>query len=196
MVAGLLGGFSAVTRTIGLLLVFPLAYEWAIQKPRRWRSILALVLIPLGLGLYMLYLDTRFGDPLIFSKAQTAWGRTISVGGAFARIQDLSTDPALAKRVFRSAFDIVTVLFGAAVLIGLLRKLRPSYIIYAAYCFLVPLATLQVLSMPRLLIVIFPLFIALSYFLHNPLAFKVSVGAFAILQVFLVARWSLWYWVA
>jgi hypothetical protein len=196
LAAGLMGALSAVTRSIGVLLIAPLAYEWWLQKPRRWQALLSLALIPLGLGLYMLYLDAQFGDPLIFSAVQSGWGRSISLQGAITRARDLLSDPALSQRAIRSAVDLLFMLFGAVFLIGLARKLRPSYFIYAAYCFLVPLATLQVLSIPRLLIIIFPFFILMAAYLHRPALFKTTVIIFALLQIIFVARWSLWFWVA
>jgi len=196
LAAGLLGTLSAVTRTVGVFLIAPLAYEWWVQKPRRWQALASLALVPLGLGLYMLYLDNRFGDPLIFSKAHGGWGRTSSLLGAAGRAQELLSDPDLTERALRSGVDLLFMLLGAALIIVILRRLRPSYFIYTAYCFLVPLATLQVLSMPRLLIVIFPLFIAMAIYLRSRPLFWATVAAFAVLQIVSVARWSLWYWVA
>ena len=196
LATGLLGALSAVTRTIGVLLIAPLAYEWWMQKPRRWQTLLSLALIPLGLGLYLLFLDARFGNPLIFADAQASWGRSISLQGAISRAQELLSDPALSQRAIRSGIDLVFMALGAVILITMSRKLRPSYFIYAAYCFLVPLATLQVLSMPRLLIVIFPFFILMATYLHRPVVFRTTVIAFTLLQIVFVARWSLWFWVA
>jgi hypothetical protein len=195
-VAGFSGALSAASRTIGVLLIFPLAYEWYTQRPRRWRRLLPLMLIPLGLGLYMLYLNAEFGDPLAFSKASAAWGRVTSIGNVRDRIQDLLADPNLVQRALRVGIDIIITLFGGLVLVVLARRLRPSYIIYAAYCLLVPLITLQVVSMPRYIIVVFPLFIALAKVLKKPVAFRATVLFFAVLQLVFVARWSLWYWVA
>lgn len=196
LAAGLLGALSAVTRTIGVLLVAPLLFEWWQHKPRRWPILALLTLIPLGLALYLLFLDAHFGNPLIFVDAQAGWGRSSSLMEFVARFQELSSGEVGLERIARSAIDFLFVALGGLVLLVMIRKLRPSYIIYAAYCFLIPLATLQVLSMPRLLIVIFPIFIALAIYLRPAWIYRATLIAFSLLQLFFVARWSLWYWVA
>ena len=67
------GGLSAATRSIGVFLVLPLAYEWWLQRRTSARlSWLYLLLVPCGLGGYMLYLYTAFGDPLVFAKAHAS----------------------------------------------------------------------------------------------------------------------------
>lgn len=196
VVAGILGGLSAATRPIGVLLVLPLAYEWHRQGPRRWLSAWPLLLIPLGLVSYMLYLSFAFDSPLRFVQAQTAWGRAASVGEMLQRAQDLLSDPQVLARASRIGLELVFVVIGVVLLIRLLRDQRPSYALYALYTIGLPLATLQVLSMPRFLIVAFPLFIALAEWLDRKSIFSLVVMVSGLAQTILVARWSLWYWVA
>ncbi|WP_051366466.1 mannosyltransferase family protein [Hamadaea tsunoensis] len=73
--AGLAGGLAAGTRTFGLLLLLPLAYEYVRQYHRpRWSS-LWLLLVPAGLGAYLLYSWQSAGDALAFAHAQDSWHR-------------------------------------------------------------------------------------------------------------------------
>jgi hypothetical protein len=104
--AGLLGGLAAATRSVGLLLLVPFIFEYARQlvvrrpevqapKPKGFQlvvrrpevqapkfkgfhpSALAVLLIPAGLGAYMLYTRATMHDAFAFSHAQRQWGRKI-----------------------------------------------------------------------------------------------------------------------
>ena len=77
--AGLCGGFAAATRPIGILL-FP-AFAWGLW--RAWRDgrkpgvveALSVLLVPAGLGAYVVYLWAEFGSPLAFWHAHAVgWG--------------------------------------------------------------------------------------------------------------------------
>ncbi|HZR41563.1 MAG TPA: mannosyltransferase family protein [Ktedonobacteraceae bacterium] len=92
--AGIFGGLATLTRSIGLFLAIVFVYEFARQNlPRfqqawqekqlwqEWRllvKLLAVVIIPLGLGIYAYALYRRFGDPLAFTHAQANWRQNLS----------------------------------------------------------------------------------------------------------------------
>lgn len=95
--AGGAGLFASLARPTGVLLVIPYVLE--LMRDRRStagiRSSLTkffpALLIPLGVGLYVLYLGVEFGEPLAFAKAQAGWGRELtfpllSLGRAAAAI--------------------------------------------------------------------------------------------------------------
>lgn len=87
--AGLFGGLATLTRSIGLALFVIFLCEFArLQGPVLWRAwrekkllgslrsltgLIAVLLIPLGLGVYAYGLQKRFGDPLAFTHAQVHW---------------------------------------------------------------------------------------------------------------------------
>jgi hypothetical protein len=93
--AGLLGGLAAATRSVGLLLLVPFIFEYArqhgrinlfglvvrrpeVQAPKGFLpSALAVLLVPAGLGAYMLYTWATMHDAFAFSHAQRQWGRKI-----------------------------------------------------------------------------------------------------------------------
>jgi hypothetical protein len=76
--AGLLAGLAAATRSVGLLLLAPFIFEYIRQHGRRVRpSALAVLLIPAGLGAFMLYTWVTMHDAFAFSHAQKQWGRKI-----------------------------------------------------------------------------------------------------------------------
>jgi len=74
-VAGLFGGLAAATRPMGILL-FPafawtLARQWRVTRTVRVRDALGLLLVPMGLGLYLVFLWVAFGNPLAFWETHT-----------------------------------------------------------------------------------------------------------------------------
>ncbi|HNC23635.1 MAG TPA: mannosyltransferase family protein [Opitutaceae bacterium] len=77
-VAGYLAG---LTRSVGFLLVIPLAVEWIQQgnlggtEPagRRWGRLAACLMPGAGLATYFAYLGVKFGDPLAYVHVQNYW---------------------------------------------------------------------------------------------------------------------------
>ncbi len=127
--AGALGLLAAATRQMGLFLVLPFAYEYAKQAGwslRRLRAdALAVLLIPCGLLLFMLWLWRSAGDPLAFSHAEAHWQHTLMAPWQTFRIaarEWLSPDRIF---TFRDTVDILALAVIAAALIFGLRGRRP-----------------------------------------------------------------------
>jgi Gpi18-like mannosyltransferase len=92
--AGLCGGLATLTRSIGVFLVIIFLYEFTRQifprlqqalRDRQLRQVLpllsglpAVLLIPLGLGIFAYVLDMRLHDPLAFVHAQLHWHESLS----------------------------------------------------------------------------------------------------------------------
>ena len=83
--AGALGAVASATRSAGLLLVIPFAYEYLRLRgfrPRAARAdLLAIGLIPVGLAAYATYCWYALGDPLAFSRAQAFWDKALAWPG-------------------------------------------------------------------------------------------------------------------
>jgi len=80
LLAGSLGFLAGLTRSAGLLLIFPFCYEYLRQhefKPQKLRvDVLSVLLIPFAVGLFALYCYYRFHDFLAFSQVQAIyWNR-------------------------------------------------------------------------------------------------------------------------
>jgi Mannosyltransferase (PIG-V) len=77
--AGLLCGLAGATRLTGVLLGLAFVYEymrqrgWSVRRIR-WDALAAL-LVPAGVGLYMVFLHRTFGNATQFLDAQSAWFR-------------------------------------------------------------------------------------------------------------------------
>ncbi len=84
LAAGAMGGVASATRVTGFL--FSLSYVIAWLRKHKWRfswrtlelnAVIGLLLCPLGIALFMLYLHARLGDALAFQHAEISWGRSL-----------------------------------------------------------------------------------------------------------------------
>ncbi len=79
--AGLLGALLGLTRNWGALIFIPLLVEWIQQfflgrnASRSRLQVLWLLLIPMGIGLWMVYWKTKTGDEFAFLHQQSGWQR-------------------------------------------------------------------------------------------------------------------------
>jgi hypothetical protein len=208
--AGLSGLLAALTRNGGLLLMAPLAMMWWEQRrgcairlpggpatrrasftrpPAPW-SLAWLMLVPAGLGLYMAYLWRRFHDPMLFSDAQRAWGRSLALpttavwrglilaakAAYWSVARVLSVGPSASATGAGQHLDLLArlpeflaVLFALWLLIGCWRRLPAPYTAYATAACLFPLfypsVSQPLSSYPRFLLVNFPLFIVMALLL-------------------------------
>lgn len=184
-VAGAAAGAAGATRSAGILLLLPLAIlYWQTTEPgRRWRPEAGwLALAPAGLVAYAAYLALAHGDPLAFSSAQELWSRHFAgpfVGvwdgmvAAFEGVRQLgsgSRETVYFQQAGGDPFRVAAVnlmLFGALVfavvaVLGVLRRLPFAYGAYVVAALALPLSypvTPQpLMSLPRFLVVLFPVF--------------------------------------
>jgi hypothetical protein len=181
--ACLLAGLATATRNVGVLLLFPLVGEWAERRWYGWRTAY-LALVPAGLVAYMAYLWWRFGNPLLFYSEQVMWNREPAGANGLTDALRLAYEDALV--LFNPAnyepfglgqlvqvvdetnhlYSLVFLLF-ALVVLGAGWWLLPTDLwIYGVAILLVPVlfgsATEPLMSVPRFVLVAFPLFIVLG----------------------------------
>jgi hypothetical protein len=217
LLAGILGALASATRNIGVLLLVPLGYEW-IRNRREFgsRGVGELALVPLGLLGYMVFLQGRFGNPLIFAHAQTLyWDRDltnpldtlnaawIDAGVGLRYVLDpasLFLDPAALPALEASGVVNIVFLALAAFLVGVGFAVLPLGLSLFAFVvtlmhLLTPNVELPLLGLPRFILVIFPLFLVLGYLLSRSrpalyfwLVLSSSLGA-ALTAMFVTWRW-------
>ena len=165
--------------------------------------------MPAGLIAYMAYLWIAFGDPLLFGSLQAHWGRELDVPRhrRLARHRGRRQRRGLAAHARRGAdrrdelpsggfdTDVIANLlefagFAAAVaaLVACWRKLPAAYTLYALAALLFPLLysseARPLYSLPRFVVVVFPLFIAAAVVLAPHRVWRwVVVGVFGVLLV-------------
>ncbi len=136
-----------------------------------WRTplpVVAISLVPLGALAYMAYQVWAFGNPLMFLRghASSEWkvgfdllgparGLVLPFYTLFAR--DWGSDT-FRTNLFNAAFLYLALVF----LVYAWRQLPPTYNAYAALAILMPMFTGTLISMPRFLLISFPLFIGMG----------------------------------
>ena len=228
--AGLFGALAALTRSLGLALLLIFLYEFVRQElpqlqsawrdHQRWKilkrlaGLPAALLIPLGLGIYIYYLNQRFHDPLALSHAQIYWriGPTVPWYALVAAIKSIMTISPFTFPYTHNIIDVGALLIFATLLmlgfIGPERFARSqwSMLVFGLITLLFPLfypgvpdATgmfYDVLpSTQRFVLEIFPAFILLArfgrrqWFHQGYLLLATPLLAFFVLQ-FLTGHWT------
>lgn len=183
-------------------------------------DVLWLALLPAGLGLYMAYLGLSGGDTLAPFHAQGVWGRHFAgpYGGvwdgaraAFEGARQLLSGqrahvyyPAAGSPFVSAGHNLMAFAFllAALPLFALaLRVLPPAYGVYAIAALALPLSypvpAQPLMSLPRFLVVLFPLSMALAVWLAaRPRARVPVLAGSALLMAFFVAQFATWHWVA
>ena len=190
---GLVGFFAALSRTVGVLLVVPLLYEYLKARrfdPRKIRpDILLLALVPAGLGVFMAYNHHLTGDWLAFAHIQRAWLR-----------ESINPFKTLAEGLvnWNEAYVLVPawyVLACLAATVVFCWRLGLSYWMLTMLLILVPLASSlphrsQMGAMPRYCLVAFPLVILMARLTNRPAVDRHLSTLLAMAQGALMAFWS------
>ena len=147
-------------------------------------SLAWLLLVPAGLALYMAYLWGAFGDPLLFGSVQAYWGRELTLPttaiwhGAVTAVSGVRWLEAhgigsilgarlpsggLKSDVVANLLEFTGFAAAVAMLVACWRRLPAAYTLYALAALLFPLlystTARPLYSLPRFILVVFPLFI-------------------------------------
>lgn len=192
-----------------------------LPRYRLRRDALWLLLLPVGAGLYMAYLGFSAGDALLPFHVQDVWHRHFTgpftgaweglVAGWDGVRQLLSGQahhayfaPTLGSPRIAATHNLLSLAFLLAALVALVgawRRLPVAYGAYALLALALPLATpvpsQPLMSLPRFLVVLFPLTIWAAAWLAPRRRLTVAVLVLSALSMaFFVAEFSTWHWVA
>jgi Mannosyltransferase (PIG-V) len=210
--AGALGALAAATRSAGVLLVVPALIMYFAERPpdgRRWRGDAAwLLLIPCGLGAFLLASQLMLGDAFATVHAQDHFHRAFA--GPFSGVwrgfdesgHALSTLAGgdLTASALRKLALLVTALGALCATVGVFRRLGAAYGAYAVLALAAGLSTPQaghpLSSSPRYVLVVFPLFMWLGAVLENRRGFAAVSALFAVGLAYCSALFATWHFVA
>jgi hypothetical protein len=217
--AGALLGLAFLTRPTAIALVPAVAFT-AWQSRHRLRAFLTLLVAPLLFLAYPLVLRSQFGNTWGFVHSERFWHRTVSPFGPFdgiwlalhaawAGILQLTigsaqhwywtpVNPARAA-VLNLEYLAYLVAFCYLAYVAW-RSLGAAYGIFAFASLLIPLSapsdTYPLLSLPRLGLTMFPVFLALAVVGRRQRAHAAIVACSAVLLGISVAEWATWQWVS
>jgi hypothetical protein len=218
--AGACAAAAAATRNSGVLLMLPLLILWWGSRERRPRDAGWVFLAPLGLAAYALYLGLAEGDALRFLHAHEAWYRELSVPLAGAW-QGLVAAVDGARQLASGQREVVyfteavgdpyriaainltlfaSLVFGVAACIGVFRRLPLAYGVWVAVSLLLPLSEpvrpQPLMSLPRFLAVLFPIFMWLAVWCEERRATDRVVAVSALGLGLFTAQFASWHWIA
>ena len=160
--AALFGAYAAFTRTLGLMLLAPLVFEWvhALQKQtpkQRIRSVLPILAVPIGFLAYLWINYHVSGNPLQFLTYQKDhWGQEL---GWFFHTASYQTDLLIRQWAGdRSTFfglwlpNLVWIFASLGLFAATSKRLRASYAVWFVCYFVIAIGTTWLLSAPRYLL--------------------------------------------
>ncbi|PTY38680.1 hypothetical protein BGP77_10890 [Saccharospirillum sp. MSK14-1] len=183
--SGAIGALLSATRVVGVFFALPyLLLAWQRRDKQQWLSrrnlnwLLGLMLIPLGLALFMMFLDQQIGDPLAFKSVQIFWRRTLQ--NPFSVLID-------GFRGFESGYYSLTAVLGMISIMVLIYCRQYALALFMIPALFLPLMT-GLTSMPRFVFWQPPFLVALYfvfYRLHRlwPIYFAASGLWIAILAL-------------
>jgi 4-amino-4-deoxy-L-arabinose transferase-like glycosyltransferase len=216
--AGVAAGLSILTRPTGVILLLALAVgAWRARDRAAALARLA-VAVPIGAA-WPLWLWATFDHPLAFLGAEkNTWHRHLSPAGPFggawngieagweAIVQFVAGGNRFpgAEDALQAAGLNLEALAAAVFAVGLgvvaWRRLGAPYGVFVLASVALPLsspaATIPLLSMPRFVLGVFPVFIALAALPQRPDRDQIVIAAFAALLGLDLARWVMWQFVA
>lgn len=188
---------------------------------RARRDVLWLGLMPAGVAIYMAHLALAGGDALLPFRAQQVWSRHFA--GPFLGVWDGARAAFDGARQLLSGQShhvyfpaapgspmvaaghntvlFVFLLMAVPCLVGVLRRLPLAYGAYVVVALALPLSypvtSQPLMSLPRFLLVLFPLTMWLAAWLApRPRLARATVVVSALAMVCFVGQFATWHWVA
>lgn len=188
--AGVFGMLAAATRIVGVTLLLPLlmmwlhAQGWTLRRSftseawrqlgrglrRDWAGLAWLMLVPVGIGSYMVFLSQIFGDPIAFWTVQGTFGRQgLDPFAAIARdLGPLLKQNFLTGPVYWNVIlDLSAFVFAMVASISVGLRLGSAYALYVLVSIAIPIAS-GTGSLIRYVVVLFPLFMMLGAWGRRP----------------------------
>ena len=202
LAACIAGGLAAFTRSVGIILLVPVCFEWLTEvicggRETRRKTLLygfSLLLIPLGFGAYLLINYIETGDWLRFTVYQREnWDQHLGWFFASVRYQltyllDWFTEGRTEDGIGLWAASLLSQFFTLGVMVLTARRQRPSYIAYFLIYFMVTMGASWLLSAPRYLLVLFPLLFGIADLTRKKWADNaLSAGCLVLGQIYLYA---------
>lgn len=171
LLASIFGGLLTGTRFVGIAILPALVYEfWVQEKTLFKRKTLPLFIIPVGLLLYMWYNLINWKSPLHFIDAQGTFSNGRSVHEIilppqtiFRYIKILDLLPKSQYEWWIALLELSVFIFASVMLfIAWKKRIRTSYLIFSMIAFFIPILTGTFTGLPRYVLPLFPMFIALA----------------------------------
>lgn len=221
--AGVAAFLAALTRNVGGALLIPLALVAAARygrDPRQWpRATAAMLLAPAGSMLYLAYLWLIWDNPLLTFTVQSNWGRSpappwraftlawdqIRVDWLWPLISSPSWSTLTSFNLRwglaeSEALDVAAMLLIVPLLVVCCLRLPAAWSVWCAIVVAVPLLGPSIahplMSLPRYMLVLFPLFVVLAQATSRRWVYLPTLAVSTVLLGALTIQFATWFWVA
>lgn len=199
--AALFAAIASGTRIVGVALTLPVLYEAYLEYKESGRKYFEAVIAPIGLVFYAIYNWITTGSIVTFISSQTYWDRPISILAPFYTIKNqIVSILAGPLSNYDSPFvysviliEFFTLLYLLTILIVSYKKIKMSYWLYLAGSAVIILYGGILTSIPRFVLVLFPIQIFLAerltgfkYYLYMLISF---IGFVFLAGLFLRGYW-------
>jgi len=201
-------GFAGVgltlSRIVGIFVIPSLIMELKnINKRIKIKQLFWILVPALGLLGYMLYLSLRFDDPILFAHVQKDFGAgretaklVLLYQVIWRYLKMIFTVERQNPIYFTLWLELLSSLYALSLLVwGYISKIRPSYLLFSFLAFLLPTLTGTFSSMPRYVLVLFPIFIKLAQIKNTYLRYAL-LTVHIILLFICTLLFTRGYWIA
>lgn len=207
LLSSFLIGFSTATRITGVFLITPLLGEYLLRvkndKKKLFNALIYGLISLSGLIIYSFYLNKYFHDPFYFATVQQKFGASRQTDKIILLYQVIWRYIKMFLTVKKQSLLFYTIsqefifaIVGFALLIfGFYKSINKRYLLYSFLAFLLPTLTGNFSSMPRYIIVLFPIYIILDKILKNWQK-KILLFIFSILLIVNTMFFLRGFWVA
>ena len=203
ILAGLTGGILSAVRIVGSSVIPALAghaYENFKSRRLNIQILIATILCPLGLLIYMYYLKLTTGDPLIFFNKIGVFGEQRSASIVplpqvyyryiFKILPNLNYS--YFPVVFTSFLEIGIATLFLLLIIYSFKKIKSDLLIYSVIAYIIPTFAGSFSSMPRYVLALFPIFFLIGLILAK-LSSRMKIAYFVISFGLLIISSSLFF---
>ena len=187
-------GIATATRPLGLAVAAAVFYQLIILKRKKnsqlsWGKIIQLSIVSVsGILLYMVYLFIQTGSALTFLIAQSNWNRSISWpwDGVLLNLLNIVAAPNIFSQSLSVVWEFLFFVFGFGIVLRSFRFLPTYYGLYGLISLLLPLTTSSLMSFPRFVLPIFPIFIILALTKNRLILYIYGILSFTLLIYFAI----------
>ncbi|MBI3342157.1 hypothetical protein HY024_03460 [Candidatus Curtissbacteria bacterium] len=191
--SAIVGAFAAFTRLIGVFLAL-------IFLKKDLKSLVYGVVVSLGLFVYMVYLWFNFKNPLYFLSSQSIFGQNRETDKIvllpqvlFRYLKILTT--AQGSGLYVAIFEFSITIIAFLLLALAFRTYKKSWVIFGLASIILPTLTGTLASMPRYVIIAFPIYLVLAQIKSTALKILIIVASSA-LGTIALSFFAQGYWVA
>ncbi|MGN0107579.1 MAG: glycosyltransferase family 39 protein [Hominilimicola sp.] len=200
LLAGILGMFAALSRSVGVLMIIPAAVEWvqheqpiSLIRDKKWKllghkftAVLPVLIMPIGTLIYLFINYKTTGDAFIFKQYQSEhWSMNLQFFGKTLRaLWEYVTRPGYDWSTISCMFipELLALPILAAIILYSTRRTRSLYVIFMLIYYAFNAAASWPLSLSRYLSCMFPIFWIAAEFtdrhkwLELPLTAVMAIG--------------------